>query len=83
MFLWVQLYLKLTLVEDSGLYNEGLCGKQVEIVNLANGNSVTVIIADECPSCRNDESIDMSLGTFKTLDQYLGDGVLNIKWKYL
>ncbi|KAI0006141.1 RlpA-like double-psi beta-barrel-protein domain-containing protein-containing protein [Russula compacta] len=70
------------MIKDSGIYNEGLCGKQVEIINLANSQSVTVVVADECPGCPNDESIDLSTGAFQKLGD-LGTGVLSIKWKYV
>jgi rare lipoprotein A (peptidoglycan hydrolase) len=44
-----------------------LCGKQVEITNTQNGKSVTVIVADDCPTCDNANSIDLSLGAFQHL----------------
>jgi len=44
-----------------------LCGKQVHIVNTENGNSVVVTIADDCPSCENGNSIDLSTGAFDKL----------------
>jgi len=66
---------------DSIRYGDGsLCGKKVEIINLANGNSVTVTIEDSCPTCNNDKSIDLSVAAFKALDN-LSVGQLNIKWR--
>jgi len=64
---------------DSAIYNQGLCGKQVKITNTANGQSVVATVADECPTCNNANSIDMSLGTFEALAD-LGVGLLTISW---
>lgn len=58
-----------------------LCGKQVKITNTANGNTVTVTVADDCPTCSNSNSIDLSVAAF----QALGDmslGVLPISWQF-
>ncbi|KDQ60944.1 hypothetical protein JAAARDRAFT_124948 [Jaapia argillacea MUCL 33604] len=41
-----------------------LCGKQVHITNQNNGKTVTVTIADACPTCNNGDSIDLSVGAF-------------------
>ncbi|RXW20897.1 hypothetical protein EST38_g4962 [Candolleomyces aberdarensis] len=48
------------------------CGRRVKITNTKNQKSVTVTIADACPTCRNSNSIDLSEGAFKkiaTLDE--------------
>jgi rare lipoprotein A (peptidoglycan hydrolase) len=44
-----------------------LCGKKVHIVNKSNGKSVVVTIADDCPTCKNGNSIDLSEGAFKQI----------------
>lgn len=41
-----------------------LCGKQVKITNTSNQKTVTVTIADDCPTCKNANSIDLSKGAF-------------------
>ncbi|KAK1228426.1 hypothetical protein PQX77_008564 [Marasmius sp. AFHP31] len=51
----------------------GLCGQRVSITNNNNGKSVTVVIADVCPTCDNGNSIDLSEGAFKAIAP-LGDG---------
>ncbi|GLB34903.1 putative lytic transglycolase [Lyophyllum shimeji] len=59
-----------------------LCGKKVKISNPANGKSVTVTIADACPTCKNSNSIDLSLAAFQkiaTLDQ----GLVGITWNFV
>jgi len=58
------------------------CGQKMEIVNTDNGKSVTVIVADTCPTCVGSESQDLSIGAMKVLDpNYLQDGTVNIKWR--
>jgi expansin (peptidoglycan-binding protein) len=74
--------IKLTLVKDSQLYSQSICGKSVRITNTENGKSVTVIVADECPTCKNANSVDLSTGAY---DQ-IGDeskGVLPIVWEFV
>jgi len=60
-----------------------LCGKKVNIVNTENGNTVTALIADVCPTCINGNSLDMSLGTFQALQPKLSVGQLNIKYQFV
>jgi len=58
-----------------------LCGKKVQITNPVNNKSVTVTIADACPTCQNSNSIDLSVAAFKklaTLDQ----GMVGINWAF-
>lgn len=59
-----------------------LCGQQVQITNENNGNTVVVTIADDCPTCANENSIDLSVAAFQALDN-LSVGDIPIKWKYL
>jgi len=66
---------------DSGTVSS-LCGKQVEIINLQNGKSVVVAIKDSCPTCRDWNSIDLSVGAFTQLAE-LGIGEIDIKWRFL
>ncbi|KAM6500474.1 expansin family protein [Amanita muscaria] len=58
-----------------------LCGKKVKITNPSNGKTVLVTIADACPTCRNSNSIDLSLGAFKTIAE-LSQGIVSITWVY-
>ncbi|KAF7976348.1 hypothetical protein HWV62_7094 [Athelia sp. TMB] len=41
-----------------------LCGKQVRVTNTSNKKTVVVTIADDCPTCKNANSIDLSKGAF-------------------
>jgi len=67
---------------DSALFNKNICGKSVRITNTANHKTVTVAVADECPTCSNPNSVDLSTGAFNTI----GDpstGVLSIEWEFV
>ncbi|KAF8636572.1 hypothetical protein AX17_003383 [Amanita inopinata Kibby_2008] len=59
-----------------------LCGKKVKITNPSNNKSVTVTIADACPTCRNSNSIDLSLEAFKQIAD-LSRGIVAIDWVFL
>ncbi|KAG5645246.1 hypothetical protein DXG03_006663 [Asterophora parasitica] len=60
----------------------GLCGKKVQITNPANKKSVTVTIADACPTCKNGNSIDLSEGAFKKIAT-LEQGMVGITWSFV
>ncbi|KAG8895220.1 hypothetical protein FRB99_000706 [Tulasnella sp. 403] len=60
-----------------------LCGKSVTITNLENKKKVTIIIADACPSCPNEDSIDLSRGAFSALtDGDFDKGEVHISWHF-
>ena len=67
--------------------SSNLCGKQVKIVS--GSNSVVVTVADECPSCENSNSIDLSKAAFEALAGHPGDptflriGELPIEWQFM
>ncbi|KIM58869.1 hypothetical protein SCLCIDRAFT_1218218 [Scleroderma citrinum Foug A] len=68
---------------DSAIYAGGShCGQQVQITNLNNGQTVTVTVADECPTCDNAESIDLSVAAFQALDD-LSVGTFPIAWAFV
>ncbi|KAF5392219.1 hypothetical protein D9757_001424 [Collybiopsis confluens] len=69
----------LIVAMDSAVYNQDICGKSVTITNTANGKSVTAVVADECPTCNNAQSIDLSLATFVTIGE-VSTGLLDITW---
>ncbi|KAG6900847.1 hypothetical protein C0993_009965 [Termitomyces sp. T159_Od127] len=58
-----------------------LCGKQVKITNLSNKKSVVVTIADACPTCNNENSIDLSEAAFKQIAS-LEQGIVDIEWQF-
>jgi expansin (peptidoglycan-binding protein) len=59
-----------------------LCGKQVKITNPANKKSVTVTIADACPTCENSNSIDLSVGAFTQIATE-AQGEVAIDWEFV
>lgn len=59
-----------------------LCGKKVEITNTDNGKTVVVIVADDCPTCTNSNSIDLSTGAFKQIASF-DQGLVPIKWRFV
>ncbi|KAN0123753.1 RlpA-like double-psi beta-barrel-containing domain containing protein [Russula decolorans] len=67
---------------DSSLYSRSLCGKSVHITNTVTQDSVTVVVADECPTCLNYNSIDLSTGAFDQIGNQ-STGVLQIKWEFV
>ncbi|KAI6109478.1 plant expansin [Pisolithus sp. B1] len=67
---------------DSAIYSQSLCGTQVQITNQNTGQSVTVTVADECPTCDNANSIDLSVGAFETIAD-LSTGLVPIVWEFI
>lgn len=59
-----------------------LCGKQVLIKNTNNGKTVNVTVADDCPTCENENSIDLSMGAFTQIATE-EEGEVPIEWSYL
>lgn len=59
-----------------------LCGKRVQITNPKNNKSVTVTVADACPTCENSNSIDLSVGAFKQIATE-AEGMVHINWKFV
>jgi rare lipoprotein A (peptidoglycan hydrolase) len=59
-----------------------LCGKQVKITNTANQKTVTVTIEDACPTCENNNSIDLSVAAFKAIAD-LATGEVPISWSFV
>ena len=57
------------------------CGKYINIKNLNNGNTVQAMVADVCPTCTTDNSLDLSLGAFEALAD-LSDGMVPIEWSF-
>ncbi|KAJ4490155.1 barwin-like endoglucanase [Lentinula aciculospora] len=59
-----------------------LCGKYVKITNINNQKIVTVKIADACPSCESENSIDLSQGAFTQIAT-IEEGEVPITWEYV
>jgi len=66
---------------DSAIYNDKECGRQIKI-SADNGKTVIVTVADECPTCENPNSIDLSRGAFEKIGSFT-EGTYSITWVYL
>jgi len=55
------------------------CGKSLLVENTDTGATVTVTVADVCPTCDNSASLDLSVGAFEALGS-LSQGLLNIEY---
>jgi len=66
---------------DSGGVSS-LCGKQVKITNTENNKSVVVTVADDCPTCDNSNSIDLSVGAFTKIATE-EQGEVSIAWEFV
>jgi hypothetical protein len=66
---------------QTSVYNGGShCGQQIKAT--ANGKSVTLTVADECPSCVSSGSIDLSESAFLALAS-LDAGVASVSWSFV
>jgi len=70
-------------LETKTFANGAHCGKSVEITNKKNGKKATVKVADECPTCNNPQSIDLSTGAFKALGGTTEEGIFDIAWQFV
>ncbi|KAJ1306326.1 hypothetical protein OPQ81_011022 [Rhizoctonia solani] len=59
-----------------------LCGKRMLITNTNNGKTVTCTVADVCPTCDGENSIDLSEAAFKAIAP-LSDGLVPVTYKYI
>ncbi|KAG8730690.1 hypothetical protein FRC11_006089 [Ceratobasidium sp. 423] len=57
------------------------CGRTVVITNTKNGKQVTAIVADACPTCQNDNCLDLSHGAFDQIATR-EEGMVPIKWHF-
>jgi expansin (peptidoglycan-binding protein) len=62
--------------------NSEACGSCVRVTNPSNGNSVDIMIVDECPTCSSANHIDLRLETFTSIaERSLGD--FPNEWEYI
>ncbi|GAA5901935.1 RlpA-like double-psi beta-barrel domain-containing protein [Sporobolomyces salmoneus] len=57
------------------------CGKYVNIKNTNTGATTTAKVADQCPSCEGEGSIDLSKAAFSALGS-TDQGVLPVSWSW-
>lgn len=58
------------------------CGRRVRITNKSNGKTVEAVVADVCPSCRNGNSLDLSVAAFQALSD-LSVGMFEISYQFI
>ncbi|KAK1927541.1 RlpA-like double-psi beta-barrel-protein domain-containing protein-containing protein [Papiliotrema laurentii] len=61
--------------------NSPNCGRWINIKNTNNGKTVTAMVADVCPTCVSDNSLDLSLGAFTAIADE-ADGSVPITWTW-
>ncbi|KAJ7109436.1 RlpA-like double-psi beta-barrel-protein domain-containing protein-containing protein [Mycena epipterygia] len=67
---------------QTSMYANGAnCGRKIQIIETSSGKSSTAVVADECPTCLNTNSVDMSVAMFESLAA-LSVGEMNIKWQF-
>ncbi|PIL33941.1 hypothetical protein GSI_03649 [Ganoderma sinense ZZ0214-1] len=57
------------------------CGRSITLTNTNNAKSVTVVVADVCVTCSNENDLDLSIGAFLQIST-LADGYVPIVWHY-
>ncbi|GAA5863203.1 hypothetical protein JCM8547_002864 [Rhodosporidiobolus lusitaniae] len=68
----------------SATYNNGqYCGKKVKITRVSDGGSIHAKVMDECPSCENDNSLDLSLAAYYGLGGTYDEGQFDITWAFV
>lgn len=77
---------KIVAIDGNGYWqNFGVqseyCGRWVNIKNTQNGKTVTAMVADVCPTCVSDNSLDLSVGAFTAIaDEW--EGSVPITWSW-
>lgn len=61
--------------------NSQYCGRSITLTNTNNGKSVKVKVADVCPTCDTDNSLDLSYGAFTSIAD-ASDGEVPITWYF-
>ncbi|WOO83908.1 Papain inhibitor [Vanrija pseudolonga] len=59
-----------------------LCGRQVRITRVSDGRQVTATIADACPTCDTNNSLDLSVGAFNQIATP-AEGMVGITWQFI
>lgn len=57
--------------------NGANCGKMIRITRVSTGKSLEVKVADLCPTCENETSVDLSTGAYAALDGTEDEGVVS------
>jgi hypothetical protein len=68
---------------ETKTYANGInCGRTIQLCDVSNNKCVNGLVADECPTCTNAQSVDMSQGMFTELAA-LSVGEFKIQWKFV
>ncbi|GAA5995819.1 RlpA-like double-psi beta-barrel domain-containing protein [Rhodotorula paludigena] len=59
------------------------CGQSVRITKVDTGKQITAKVQDSCPTCRNDQSLDLSWGAFSALGGTESMGIFDITWQFV
>ncbi|WVW80146.1 hypothetical protein I302_102121 [Kwoniella bestiolae CBS 10118] len=75
---------KVIAIDSNGYWSDfsqpsQYCGKYITITNTNNGKTVTAMVADVCPTCVSDNSLDLSVGAFTEIASE-DDGSVPITW---
>ncbi|GAA5946258.1 hypothetical protein JCM1841_003449 [Sporobolomyces salmonicolor] len=57
------------------------CGRSLTITNSATGAAVVATVADACPTCASEYSLDLSTGAFDQIGR-AATGVLDVSWSW-
>ncbi|KAM0790926.1 hypothetical protein ACM66B_004233 [Microbotryomycetes sp. NB124-2] len=67
----------------TAIYDGGRrCGRQIKITRVSNGATVVATVRDSCPTCVNNESLDLSVGAFTAIATE-SEGMVPITWEYI
>ncbi|KAM0750619.1 hypothetical protein T439DRAFT_380503 [Meredithblackwellia eburnea MCA 4105] len=62
--------------------NGAHCGQTVSITRVSTGKTITALVTDSCPTCENDNCLDMSWGAYSQLGTE-AEGIFDIKWHFV
>lgn len=65
----------------SSSFSTSLCGKSVSVKNTSTGKTITVQVADSCPTCGGSD-VDLSKGAFSALASF-DAGIAPVVWTIL
>ncbi|GAA5933736.1 hypothetical protein JCM10213_008579 [Rhodosporidiobolus nylandii] len=65
------------------------CGKKIRIIRTSanqqgenEGRQVVATVTDECPTCENANSLDLSVGAYQALGGTQAEGQFSVSWKF-
>ncbi|PWN91867.1 barwin-like endoglucanase, partial [Acaromyces ingoldii] len=72
---------KVVALQTSMYSNGAHCGKKVLLKNKSNGKTCEATVADECPTCKNKQSVDLSKAAFDALAAE-SVGMFDLEWGF-